>query len=102
MELVTESYRIAKLLPADERFSLTDQMRRCAVSIPSNIAEGQGRITPGEFRQHLGIARGSTLELETQLDIAVRLTYLTPDQATPSLSLLDEVRRMLNSLIAKI
>ena len=102
MELVTEVYRISKFLPKDERFALVDQLRRCAISIPSNIAEGQGRLTAGEFRHHLGIARGSTLELETQLELTVCLRYLTEPQTAQALALLDETKRMLHALIAKL
>lgn len=63
MALVTHVYSITKTFPNDERFGLTSQMRRCAVSIPSNIAEGQARNTTGEFKQFIGIARGSVAEL---------------------------------------
>lgn len=102
MDLAVEVYRLAKILPADERFALIDQMRRSAVSIPSNIAEGQGRNSPGEFRHHLGIARGSLLELETHIDLCLRIAYLTKDDTTTCALLLDETRRMLSALINKI
>jgi four helix bundle protein len=75
MDLVTEIYRLTKTLPKDEIFGLTSQLRRAAVSIPSNIAEGQGRISKGEFRVFLGNARGSLSELETQIMIAKNLEY---------------------------
>jgi len=71
MDLTVEIYRIAKKLPKEELFSLSDQMRRAAVSIPSNIAEGNGRQTKGEFQHFLRIAKGSAAELETQLLICV-------------------------------
>jgi four helix bundle protein len=74
--LATLVYRETDQFPKSELFGLTSQMRRAAVSIPSNIAEGQGRLTKGEFRQFLGHARGSVLELETQLAIAYDLGYL--------------------------
>ena len=67
MDLVTEIYRLTKQLPKEEVFGLASQLRRAAVSIPSNIAEGQGRLSKGEFRTFLGNARGSLSELETQI-----------------------------------
>jgi four helix bundle protein len=74
--LATLVYRESEIFPKAERFGLTSQVRRAAISIASNIAEGQGRLTKGEFRQFLGQARGSILELETQLAIACELGYL--------------------------
>jgi four helix bundle protein len=74
--LATLVYRETEILPKAERFGLTSQMRRAAVSVASNIAEGQGRLTKGEFRQFLSQARGSILERETQLAIACELGYL--------------------------
>jgi four helix bundle protein len=76
VELVTDVYKATEKFPKDERFGLTSQVRRCAVSIPSNISEGAGRRTPGEFKQFLGIAIGSSCELHTQLIIANKLGYL--------------------------
>ncbi len=76
VELVTDVYKATDNFPKDERFGLTSQLRRCAVSMPSNIAEGAGRRTPGEFKQFLGIAIGSSCELHTQLIIANKLGYL--------------------------
>ena len=67
MNVVTDVYKATLNFPGDEKFGLTSQIRRCAVSIPSNIAEGAGRNTNGEFRQFLGIANGSCYELQTQL-----------------------------------
>jgi four helix bundle protein len=70
MQLTIAVYKLTHEFPREEMFGLTSQIRRSAVSLPSNIAEGQGRLTPGEFRQFLGIARGSNFELQTQLEIA--------------------------------
>lgn len=100
MELVAHVYRITKDFPDDERFGLVSQMRRCAVSVPSNIAEGQARNTQGEFKQFLGIARGSVAELTTQILIAEKLGYLgTPDQ---TISQAEEVGRILSGLIKSL
>jgi four helix bundle protein len=76
MELVTEIYRVTRNFPKEELFGLMSQLRRAAVSIPSNIAEGKGRLSKGEFRQFLGNARGSLAEVETQILIAQNLSYL--------------------------
>jgi len=70
MTLVTDTYRATLTFPREEQFGLTSQLRRCSVSIPSNIAEGQGRLSEKEFRYFLGQARGSLMELETQFQIA--------------------------------
>jgi four helix bundle protein len=76
MEFVVQVYRVTRAFPADERFGLTSQLRRAAVSVPSNIAEGHGRATVGEWLQFLGHARGSVFEVETQLLVAYRLGYV--------------------------
>ena len=102
MDLVAETYRLVKLLPREELFALSDQMRRAAVSVPSNIAEGQQRNSTKEFVNFLSIAKGSTAELETQFMICVRLKYLTQSQTETPLSLCAEVGRMLNALIGKL
>jgi four helix bundle protein len=83
MDLVETVYRETAAMPADERFGLTAQMRRAAVSVPANVAEGQGRRTCGEFRNHLSAAHGSVRELETHTMIAGRLEFLTPSAVTP-------------------
>lgn len=100
IDLVTEIYRLTRDFPKEELYGLTSQIRRSSVSIPSNIAEGQARLTPGEFRQALGYARGSYAELDTQLMIAVKLGYLP--SAEPITSRLHEIGRMLNALIASV
>ena len=99
MDLVELSYGLARRLPASERYELAQQIRRSAVSIPSNIAEGHGRLNRGEFARHLSIASGSLRELETQVPIAIRLKYVTENAAARVLALADEVDRMLASLI---
>jgi four helix bundle protein len=102
MELVGEVHRLAKYLPKEELYGLSDQMRRAAVSIPSNIAEGQARNSQKEFAQFLHIARGSKAELETQLYICVRLGFMTDAQIMPALGLCEEIGKMINSILTTI
>ncbi len=102
MDLVVEVYRISSLFPAAERWRLIDQISRAVVSVPANIAEGQGRGTSKDFAQFLAIARGSLNETETYLLLAVRLGYLTTEKIEPVLALLTEVSKMLGSLRAKV
>jgi len=99
MELVTEIYRVTQKFPKDELFGLTSQLRRAAVSIPSNIAEGQGQLSKGDFRRFLGHARGSLSELETQITISQNLDYLNEAEVAKLLDLATEVGRILNGLI---
>ena len=98
MELATEVYRVTADFPATERYGLTSQMRNCAVSIPSNIAEGQGRNSSKDFLRFVSIANGSRCELETQVLLAFRLNYL--DDATRGILLerSEEVGRLLSGL----
>ena len=98
MELTIEIYNIVKLLPREETYALSDQMRRAVVSIPSNIAEGEGRNSNKELRNFLSIARGSLWELETQIEICVRLNYIDSTMAANVYNLTTEVSKMLNSL----
>jgi len=102
MDLVTATYRATAAFPKDELFGLTSQVRRAAVSIPSNIAEGQGRLSEKEFRYFLGQARGSLMEVETQLQIAENLRYLKKEQTSSLLQLCSEVGRILNGLLASV
>ena len=102
MDLVESVYRITSSLPASEQFGLTSQMRRSAVSIPSNIAEGYGRQATGEYRHHLLFSRGSLLELETQMMLCLRLNYFTPDEIDPVLKEIAELSKMFGSLISKL
>ena len=100
MRFVETVYRFAKNFPAEERYGLSDQIRRAAVAIPSNIAEGNGRESKTEYARFLGIARGSLYETETQLEIAQRLGYVS-DISAPQL-LITEIRRMLISIMSKL
>ena len=102
MALATDIYRVTRLLPKEELFGLTSQLRRAAVSIPSNIAEGQARNSPKEFLNFISIAKGSAAELTTQLDLCTRLGYLTNAQHAPVATLAAEVARMLNALSSRI
>src|SRR5262249_36463835 len=95
-------YRLTQNLPPEEKFGLVAQMRRAAVSIPSNVAEGQARHTTGEFIQGVSHAEGSTAELDTQLFIALQLGFCTESSADPSVGPVAEVRRMLNALRRKL
>ena len=99
MDVVDEVYVATRSFPVDERFGLISQMRRCAVSIPSNIAEGYGRGHRKEYLRRLGIARASIMELETQVMIAVRQQFLQRDAAKPMWSMIQEAARLLNGLI---
>jgi four helix bundle protein len=98
MDLVEEVYRWSAGFPTDERFGLTAQVRRAAVSVPSNIAEGQGRRSTGEFLQCLSVAQGSVREVETQVQIAGRLGYLDADGQRRLVALTQEVGRLLTGL----
>jgi four helix bundle protein len=95
-------YRATEQFPKAETYSLTSQMRRAAVSVASNIAEGQGRLTRGEFLHFLGQARGSLLELDTQLAIALDLNYLKPDQYETLDREIYQVLGLLNRLIESL
>jgi len=102
IELVVAIYRVTKAFPKDEIYGLTAQMRRAAVSVPSNIAEGQGRLSTGEFLQFLGNARGSLHELQTQVVIGRKLGYLGETQEKQLQDVSLEVDRMLNRLLTSL
>jgi four helix bundle protein len=102
MDLVTATYRATAKFPKDELLGLTSQRRRAAVSIPSNIAEGHGRLSEKEFRYFLGQSRGSLMEVETQLQIAQNLGDLEESDTRALLNNCAEVGRILNGLIASI
>jgi len=95
-------YELTSGFPPDERFGLVSQMRRAAISIPSNISEGQARHTTGEFVQFISNAEGSVAELDTQLTLAEQFGYWGANSAAHLHDKLDELRRMLNSLRRKL
>lgn len=98
MDMVAEVYKATEGFPREEIYGLTSQIRRAAVSVPSNIAEGQGRKSTNEFLHHLSIARGSLMEVETQLLLAARLSYLKPTDVAPFMERTSEIGRLLNGL----
>jgi four helix bundle protein len=100
--LATEVYRATERFPKNEMYGLTSQLRRAAVSVASNIAEGQGRLTKGEFCHFLGQARGSLLELETQLAIALDLHFVNEDEFKKLEEQSSEVQRLLSGLIGSM
>jgi four helix bundle protein len=102
MDLVETVYRFTASFPATEQWGLISQMRRAAISVPSNIAEGYGRQATGEYRHHVSFARGSLLELETQILLARRLKYLQAVDAEPVLKEIDQISRMLATLVSKL
>jgi four helix bundle protein len=98
VELAEGVYLESRQFPKEEIYGLTSQIRRAAVSIASNIAEGHGRNSRGEFKQFLGYALGSLAELETQIILATRFSYLTPNASDRLLKICEEVSKMLNGL----
>ena len=98
MNLVVAAYRIAKQLPTEERFELSSQIRRAAVSIPANVAEGHGRDHLGDYLRHLSVANGSLMEVETEVLIAERIGYVTAEDVAPAMTLAADVGRMLSGL----
>ena len=102
MDLVTAVYRQSQRFPAEERFALTAQMRRAAVSIPSNIAEGYGRNSTTDYVRFLRMASGSLYELQTQAEIARTLNYVSATSLNDLLSAADELARMLSTLIRTV
>src|SRR5581483_7522343 len=99
MDLAEAIYGISRGFPKEELYGLTNQVRRAAVSVPSNIAEGQGRGSTREFVQFLHIANGSRQELETQLILAQRLNYIREQELEPLLALSEEVGRIRSGLL---
>lgn len=98
MDLVMDIYKITTAFPNEERFGLSSQMRRAAVSVPSNIAEGHGRKATAAYLNHLSIAYGSLMELETQIQIAARLSFIASDIASSLVVKTDEIGKMLSGL----
>src|SRR5215467_1514600 len=98
MEIVIAIYNVTRAFPAEEKFGLSAQLRRAAVSIPSNIAEGHNRIGPGELRRFVSIARGSVAEVETQIAVAVALGFIDADEVESLSSQLDRLSKMLFGL----
>ena len=95
MEMTTLLYKIIKKLPKEVTYTLSDQMRRAAISIPSNIAEGFGRNSKKEYLQFLYIANGSVCELETQLTLCVNINYLSETETQPIMDLLSEIGKII-------
>ncbi|MGI9102836.1 MAG: four helix bundle protein [Terriglobales bacterium] len=100
MALVTLVYRVTKTFPKDEQYGLTSQLRRAAVSVPSNIAEGYGRNSRTDFRRFLGQSMGSLLEVETQIEIASVLGYVSNAQLETLLLQIKRIAQLLNGLKA--
>ena len=99
MELVKDTYLLTKIFPKEEFYGLTSQIRRCAISIPSNIAEGRGRNSDKEFVRFLQISLGSLYELQTQLELSLELGYVSNIDNLLNLSI--EIEKMINTLISK-
>ncbi|MGP8253049.1 MAG: four helix bundle protein [Terracidiphilus sp.] len=101
IQLATTIYQLSRGFPKDEIYGLASQIRRAAVSVPSNIAEGQGRLSTGEFRQFLGIARGSNFELQTQLEIARSMKIGDPKLIDQAEGLSHEVGKMIQAILER-
>lgn len=102
IQLVKEIFILTDELPKSEMYGLISQMRRASVSIPSNIAEGYGRRSAKEYAQFYSVAYGSALELETQLIVCQELKFISPEQLAKVQPLLEEVSKMLNSMLGKM
>ena len=102
IQLATAAYRMTSSFPREEIYGLKSQIRRSAVSVSSNIAEGKGRLSSGEFRQFLGVARGSNCELQTQIEIARALKFGETSLLNEVESLSFEVGKMINAILGKI
>ena len=102
MKLATAAYRLSHELPRKEAYGLISQMQRAAVSVPSNIAEGHGRLTDLQFRHFLGNARGSLCELQTHVELACDLGYISTEKLKDFMEKSSEVARLINGLIASL
>jgi four helix bundle protein len=99
IDLVSHVYEATRNWPREELYGLVSQIRRAAVSVPSNVAEGQGRFTTNEFVHFLGMAHGSLMEVFTQVTVAQRLNYLQESQAAALVSAIEEEARIINGLV---
>jgi four helix bundle protein len=102
MDLVVDVYAIIKTLPQRELYALSSQMQRSVVSVPSNIAEGFGRNHTKEFIHFLQISLGSLYEIQTQIEICVRLKYITEQESFRCVAMCDEIAKMISSLVQKL
>ncbi|MBZ4675875.1 MAG: four helix bundle protein [Anaerophaga sp.] len=102
IDLVCVVYKLSSSFPKEEMFALTSQLKRAAISVPSNIAEGYGRNSKNDYIRFLQIASGSLYEFQTQIDIANRLNFLNDDAFDEAKSLSNEIEKMLASLISKL
>jgi four helix bundle protein len=102
MRLVELVYSITNDFPSDERYALTSQLKRAAVSVPSNIAEGYGRNSTVDYIRFLKVSLGSLDELNTQLELAGRLNFMPEDTVKDALELCDEIEKMLVTLVSKL
>jgi four helix bundle protein len=102
MELAAAVYRLSKTFPREELYGLTSQLRRAVISIPSNIAEGTGRNTVGDFKQFLAVARGSNYEVQTQLELAKDLNLTNAESIDKAIGISQEVGRMIYGLIESL
>ena len=102
IELAKVIYRLTRTYPTEEKFGLVAQMRRAAISIPSNLAEGEARHTTGEFIQFISHAEGSVAELDTQLILSIELEFCRESDAKLASKLVGELRKMLNALRRKL
>jgi four helix bundle protein len=102
MQLVERTFEITRCLPEDQRFALVSQMQRAAISIPSNIAEGHAKRSGKDYRRHAQIAAGSTAELETQIELCLRLRFVDRDQIREAWKTSQRVAQMLEKLIQRL
>ncbi len=102
IQVVTNIYKLTRDFPKEELFGITSKMRRCAISIPSNIAEGFGRNSQGDFKRFLNISLGSIYELQTQIEISQNLEYLNTENYKYLMESCVELEKMMNSLVSKI
>lgn len=102
MDFTVQVYRLASLFPQNEIYRLTSQITRAAASVPANIAEGHARATRKDYANFLAIAKGSLMETETFLMLAIRLSYMKEAQASSTLSLITEISKMITAIRAKL